>query len=160
EQSSAAPGPLDLRDRAAEPRSEGEDREERREGEDEPEAHQRRGLEVLDRDLDEQVRRPPGGGQNPEQDDVAAHPAQRNDEDPPRLPLDSIWLARPLELRCSPPVAPRARPHGRGVRPYRDTARAPAERLRGGGLLAALVGALRLQALGAPAQALPHGGCR
>ena len=61
-------------------------------------------------------------------------------------------------LRSSPGVADRRpppasppRPHGRRARADRRGHRAPAERLRAGGLLAALVGALRLQALRAAA---------
>ena len=51
---------------------------------------------------------------------------------------------------CSRPS--RARPHGRGAGPHRRAARSRAEPLRAGGLLAALVGALRLQAFGPPAE--------
>ena len=53
--------------------------------------------------------------------------------------------------------ASRTRPHGRGVHANRRAARARAEPLRAGRLLAALVGALRLQALGAAAQAAALG---
>ena len=52
----------------------------------------------------------------------------------------------------------RARSHGRGARPYPRADGARPEPLRARRLLAALVGALRLQALGPPAQAVPERG--
>ena len=77
---------------------------------------------------------------------------------------DASWWARrserddklTSEQRRGTAAPPRARPHGRGARPYPRAARARAERLRARRLLAALVGALRLQALGAA----PASGCR
>src|SRR5439155_4919642 len=51
-----------------------------------------------------------------------------------------------------------SRPHGRGARAYPGAARARPEPFGARGLLAALVRALRLQALGAPAQAAALGG--
>ena len=55
----------------------------------------------------------------------------------------------PPELGRRAASPPRPRSHRRGVRAYPGVARRGAERLRAGGLLAALVRALRLQALGA-----------
>ena len=62
-----------------------------------------------------------------------------------------------LELRGGTAAPPRARPDRRGVRPYPEPARARPERLRARRLLAPLVGALRLQALGPPAEAVSDG---
>src|SRR6187551_1999932 len=61
----------------------------------------------------------------------------------------------PSELGCRTATPPGARPHGRGARANRRAARARAERLRAGGLLAPVVRALRLQAFGAPPEAAP-----
>ncbi len=62
-----------------------------------------------------------------------------------------------FELRGGTAAPPRARSDRRGVRPYPKPARARPERLRARRLLAPLVRALRLQALGQAAEAAPHG---
>src|SRR6266511_429739 len=59
----------------------------------------------------------------------------------------------PPDAGCGTASAPRARAHGQRVRANRGSSRTRAEPLRARGLLAALVRALRLQALGAAAEA-------
>ena len=63
------------------------------------------------------------------------------------------WPSARRRRAASPAPPSRARSHRRGVRAHPGAARARAERLRARRLLRALVGALRLQALGAAAAA-------
>ena len=62
------------------------------------------------------------------------------------------------ELRRGTAAPSSARPHGRGTRSNPGADRPRPERLRAGGLLAALVGALRVQAFRAPAAPPPERG--
>src|SRR5207237_557997 len=64
----------------------------------------------------------------------------------------------PPDAGCGTTSAPRARTHGSRVRANRGASRTRAEPLRARGLLAALVRALRLQALGPAAEAAAVGG--
>ena len=130
---------------------------------------ERQRLELSNRDLDEHERRAPDGGEREQHDvwrrDMVSSWFQRSVQ-LQRVRSKRERACRPRIRRRAPPIqwrpelgrraaaSPGPRSHRLGVRAYPGVARAGAERLRARGLLAALVRALRLQALGAaPAQA-------
>ena len=136
------------------PRRTDQDPEEHARRDHQPRRHRRRGLEVLDRELDEHERRAPEARASRSRSRERIR--RGTPSKVPRPALQRLLTQIPDAGRrtASPP---RPRPHRRRVRPNLRAARARAERLRARRLLAALVGALRLQALGAVAEAAAVG---
>ena len=142
------PRPAELAHRSACAHAPGDVGEEQDPREQHAELRHRRRRDVLDRNLDEEVRGAPHRGQGEDQRPVRAHRA--------RLQTACGLTARigwPPEQRDGSGPPSRTRSHRLGVRANPLPARARPERLRARGLLAPLVGALRLQALGAPPEA-------